>query len=79
MVCHLPVQDVATMIRYGQNPIIFLINNGGCASSGPLCVLSLPGGLLQLHCILVTMSESCYFKDADLAFCLLFAVNKCMG
>ena len=23
------VQDVSTMIRYGQNPIIFLINNGG--------------------------------------------------
>ena len=22
------VQDVSTMIRYGQNPIIFLINNG---------------------------------------------------
>ncbi|KAK9830951.1 hypothetical protein WJX81_001721 [Elliptochloris bilobata] len=25
----LTAQDVATMIRYGQNPIIFLINNGG--------------------------------------------------
>ena len=23
------VQDVSTMIRNGQNPIIFLINNGG--------------------------------------------------
>ena len=28
-------QDVATMIRYGQNPIIFLINNGGCALTRP--------------------------------------------
>ena len=25
--CH--VQDVSTMIRYGLNPVIFLINNGG--------------------------------------------------
>ena len=23
------VQDVSTMIRYGQNPMIFLLNNGG--------------------------------------------------
>ncbi len=23
------VQDVSTMIRYGLNPVIFLINNGG--------------------------------------------------
>ena len=28
-------QDVATMIRYGQNPIIFLINNGGYALTRP--------------------------------------------
>ena len=30
------------MIRYEQNPIIFLINNGGCDLGGCQLVLSLP-------------------------------------
>lgn len=27
--CQVTVQDVSTMIRYGQKTIIFLLNNGG--------------------------------------------------